>query len=104
MTRLLLRKRPDVHVAAVVPAFNVATELGEVLRQMPMLFRTIIVVDDNGARLRTPAINAEHELLCAEGFGGAESGRVGSGFHPLFGGFGDPAKGPGASENFSLQL
>jgi dolichol-phosphate mannosyltransferase len=46
MTRLLLRKRPDVHVAAVVPAYNVSAELGNVLRQMPLLFRTIIVVDD----------------------------------------------------------
>src|SRR5687767_5081576 len=46
MTRLMLRKRPEVHVAAVVPAFNVASELGEVLRQMPLLFRTVIVVDD----------------------------------------------------------
>ena len=46
MTRLLLRKRADVHVAAVVPAYNVSAELPEVLRQMPMIFRTIIVVDD----------------------------------------------------------
>lgn len=35
-----------MHVAAVVPAYNVAAELGEVLRQMPLLFRSIIVVDD----------------------------------------------------------
>ncbi|HVE71900.1 MAG TPA: glycosyltransferase family 2 protein [Thermoanaerobaculia bacterium] len=46
MTRLLLRKRPEVHVAAVVPAYNVSVELGDVLRQMPMIFRTIVVVDD----------------------------------------------------------
>ena len=46
MTMLLLRKRPEVHVAAVVPAFNVAAELGEVLRQMPVLFKTVVVVDD----------------------------------------------------------
>jgi glycosyltransferase involved in cell wall biosynthesis len=45
-TRLILRKRPDVHVAAVVPAYNVSAELGDVLRQMPMIFKTIIVVDD----------------------------------------------------------
>jgi dolichol-phosphate mannosyltransferase len=45
-TRLLLRKRPDVHVAAVVPAYCVAKELGGVLRQMPVLFKTIVVVDD----------------------------------------------------------
>ncbi|HUR81617.1 MAG TPA: glycosyltransferase family 2 protein [Thermoanaerobaculia bacterium] len=46
MTRLLLRKRPEVHVAAVVPAYNVSAELSDVLRQMPMIFKTIIVVDD----------------------------------------------------------
>ena len=45
-TRLLLRQRPDMHVAAVVPAYCVEKELGGVLRQMPALFRTIIVVDD----------------------------------------------------------
>ena len=45
-TPLLLRTRPDVHIAAVIPAYNVSAELGEVLRQMPMLFRTVIVVDD----------------------------------------------------------
>jgi dolichol-phosphate mannosyltransferase len=45
-TRLLLKKRPDVHVAAVVPAYNVSAELGEVLRQMPPILKTIIVVDD----------------------------------------------------------
>jgi dolichol-phosphate mannosyltransferase len=46
MTRLLLRKRPEVHVAAIVPAYNVSAELGEVLRLMPLLFKTIVVVDD----------------------------------------------------------
>ena len=46
MTRLLLHKRPEVHVAAVVPAYNVSAELGDVLRQLPLLFRTVIVVDD----------------------------------------------------------
>jgi len=45
-TRLTLRKRSEVHLAAIVPAFNVSAELGDVLRQMPMLFRTVIVVDD----------------------------------------------------------
>jgi glycosyltransferase involved in cell wall biosynthesis len=45
-TRLLLKRRPDVHVAAVVPAYNVSAEIGEVLRQMPALFKTIVVVDD----------------------------------------------------------
>ncbi|MFP5246381.1 MAG: glycosyltransferase family 2 protein [Thermoanaerobaculia bacterium] len=55
LTRLLLKKRPDVHVAAVIPAYNVAAELGGVLRQMPPLFRTIVVVDD-ASRDETAAI------------------------------------------------
>ena len=41
-----LRRRAGVHVAAVIPAYNVARELGGVLRDMPPLFSTIIVVDD----------------------------------------------------------
>lgn len=44
--RLQLRKRPEVHVAAVVPAYNVGKELGGVLRQMPAIVKTIVVVDD----------------------------------------------------------
>lgn len=44
--RLQLRKRPEVHVAAVVPAYNVGRELGDVLRQMPPMVKTIVVVDD----------------------------------------------------------
>ena len=46
MTTLLLRKRADVHVAAVVPAYNVAKEIGGVLRSLPALFTSIVVVDD----------------------------------------------------------
>lgn len=46
LTRLTLRRRPETHVAAVIPAYNVERELGEVLRQIPALIRTIIVVDD----------------------------------------------------------
>ena len=46
VTRLLLRRRADAHVAAVVPAYHVARELVDVLRPMPALFTTIIVVDD----------------------------------------------------------
>jgi dolichol-phosphate mannosyltransferase len=42
----MLRRRSDVNVAAVLPAYNVAKELGSVLRAMPPLFTTIIVVDD----------------------------------------------------------
>lgn len=56
--RLLLRKRADVHVAAVLPAYNVGKELGGVLRQLPALFTTIIVVDD-ASKDDTAAI-AEH--------------------------------------------
>jgi dolichol-phosphate mannosyltransferase len=35
-----------VHVAAVIPAYNVAAELPQVLRTMPRIFRTIVVIDD----------------------------------------------------------
>lgn len=45
----MLRRRSDVHVAAVLPAYNVAKELGSVLRAMPPLFTTIIVVNDGSA-------------------------------------------------------
>lgn len=44
-----------VHVAAVLPAYNVEQELGGVLRALPPLFATIIVVDD-GSRDETGAI------------------------------------------------
>jgi dolichol-phosphate mannosyltransferase len=37
---------PDVHVAAVIPAYDVAEHLASVLRSMPPLVRTVIVVDD----------------------------------------------------------
>lgn len=49
VTRLLLRTRAAANIAAVVPAYNVARELPEVLRAMPALFTTIIVVDDASA-------------------------------------------------------
>lgn len=49
VTRLLLRSRANAHVAAVVPAYNVARELPDVLRAMPALFTTVIVVDDASA-------------------------------------------------------
>ncbi len=44
-----------VHVAAVLPAYNVEQELGGVLRSLPALFTTIIVVDD-GSRDETGAV------------------------------------------------
>jgi glycosyltransferase involved in cell wall biosynthesis len=46
VTRLLLRNRAAAHVAAVVPAYNVVRELPDVLRAMPALFTSVIVVDD----------------------------------------------------------
>jgi dolichol-phosphate mannosyltransferase len=46
VARLQVKRRPDAHVAAVIPAYNVARELGDVLRQMPQIIRTIVVVDD----------------------------------------------------------
>ncbi|MEA2462758.1 MAG: dolichol-phosphate mannosyltransferase, partial [Acidobacteriota bacterium] len=45
----MLRRRSDIHVAAVLPAYNVERELGSVLRAMPPLFTTIIVIDDGSA-------------------------------------------------------
>ena len=61
-TRLLLRKRPEVHVAAVVPAYNVSAELGDVLRQMPVLFKTIVIVDD-ASRDATAAVAERYAQL-----------------------------------------
>src|SRR5258708_27520435 len=46
MPRLPLKRRAGVHVAAVVPAYNVEEELGSVLRAMPPIFTTIVVVND----------------------------------------------------------
>ncbi len=46
MPRLPLKRRTGVHVAAVVPAYNVEEELGSVLRAMPPIFTTIVVVND----------------------------------------------------------
>ncbi|HET7711902.1 MAG TPA: glycosyltransferase family 2 protein [Thermoanaerobaculia bacterium] len=55
---LQAKLRPQVHVAAVVPAYNVGAELSGVLRSIPPLFKTIVVVDD-GSVDQTGAI-AEH--------------------------------------------
>lgn len=44
---LFARSSPgDLHVAAVIPAYNVGNEISSVLRSIPPLVRTIIVVDD----------------------------------------------------------
>lgn len=58
----LFRQRPRVHIAAVIPAYNVAIELGSVLREMPQLFTTIVVVDDC-SRDDTAAVAARHAQL-----------------------------------------
>lgn len=55
VTRLDLKRRPDAHVAAVIPAYNVARELGDVLRQIPPIIRTVVIVDD-ASRDETAAI------------------------------------------------
>src|SRR5690348_13260310 len=36
----------QVHIAAVVPAYNVGAEIAAVLRSIPPIIRTIVVVDD----------------------------------------------------------
>jgi dolichol-phosphate mannosyltransferase len=38
-----------IHVAAVIPAFNVGKIIGSVLSEMPEMVRTVIVVDDGSA-------------------------------------------------------
>src|SRR5205823_10339845 len=55
MSHVMLKKRPDVHIAAVVPAYNVARELGAVLRSMPPMIATVVVVND-GSSDQTGAI------------------------------------------------
>lgn len=42
----IFRPGDDVHIAAVIPAFNVGTHIASVLDEMPEQIRTIIVVDD----------------------------------------------------------
>ena len=46
MSRVMLKKRPGVHVAAVIPAYNVVDHLGDVLRALPPVFTTVVVVND----------------------------------------------------------
>jgi len=58
----MLRRRSDVHVAAVLPAYNVARELGSVLRGMPPIFTSIIVIDD-GSSDQTGAIAERYAEL-----------------------------------------
>jgi len=55
VSRVYLKRRSDIHVAAVLPAYNVAREIGAVLRSMPALFTAIYVVDD-GSTDQTGAI------------------------------------------------
>jgi dolichol-phosphate mannosyltransferase len=49
VSRLQLKRRSGVHVAAVLPAYNVSRELGSVLRSLPPLFTTIVFVNDASA-------------------------------------------------------
>ncbi|HEY3053162.1 MAG TPA: glycosyltransferase, partial [Thermoanaerobaculia bacterium] len=42
----ILRPGDDVHIAAVIPAFNVGGHIADVLGEMPEQIRTVIVVDD----------------------------------------------------------
>jgi glycosyltransferase involved in cell wall biosynthesis len=62
MSRLMMKRRPAVHVAAVVPAYNVANELGGVLRAIPALVETIVVVDDASTD-QTSAIAEQYAQL-----------------------------------------
>ena len=57
-----MRGRPQAHIAAVIPAYNVGRHLGDVLREMPQLFTTIIVVDD-GSRDDTAAIATRYAQI-----------------------------------------
>ena len=57
-----MKRISDVHVAAVLPAYNVERELASVLRALPPLFTTIIVVDD-GSRDETGAIAKRYAEL-----------------------------------------
>lgn len=61
-THLSLRKRPGVNVAAVIPAYNVAQELGQVLRQMPPVVKTVVVVND-GSKDETGAFADRYAQL-----------------------------------------
>lgn len=51
-----------VHVAAVLPAFNVGRELGSVLASLPSLFTTIVVVND-GSRDATGEVADRYAAL-----------------------------------------
>ncbi|MBV8518611.1 MAG: glycosyltransferase family 2 protein [Acidobacteria bacterium] len=61
-SRLTLKRHPGAHVVAVVPAYNVAEVLGGVLRAIPPLFTSIIVVDD-ASRDDTAAVAERYAQL-----------------------------------------
>jgi dolichol-phosphate mannosyltransferase len=49
VSRVQGRRRNGAHIAAVLPAYNVSREMGAVLRSLPQLFTTIVVVNDASA-------------------------------------------------------
>jgi glycosyltransferase involved in cell wall biosynthesis len=62
MSRMQLKRRSEIHVAAVLPAYNVSQEIGAVLRSLPQLFTTIVVVND-GSKDQTGAIAERYAEL-----------------------------------------
>lgn len=58
----LVRRQIGIHIAAVVPAYNVGARIGFVLREIPEQVRTIIVIDDGSADDTAAIVSS-----CAEG-------------------------------------